>query len=192
VSALELRFDQHFAVFLMPTMRGTDIGSKKRYAGAIYKEGGTLELVLRGLEAVRTDWTPLARRVQKQLLERVFTNQPWESWLVGLREDLVKGRLDRELVYRKRLRRDLDAYGAAPPHVRAARMKETATGEVAEGEIEYVMTSKGPLPIEQVGRGVVIDYAHYLDKQLAPACDVVLPLLGTSFTRLCGTQLSLF
>ncbi len=192
VSALELRFDQHFAVFLMPTMRGTDIGSKKRYAGAIYKEGGTLELVLRGLEAVRTDWTPLARRVQRQLLERVFTNQPWESWLVGLREDLVKGRLDRELVYRKRLRRDLDAYGAAPPHVRAARMKETATGEVAEGEIEYVMTNKGPLPIEQLTKSVAIDYAHYLDKQLAPACDVVLPLLGTSFSRLCGTQLSLF
>lgn len=190
-SALELRFDQHFAVFLMPTMRGTDVGSKKRYAGAVYKEGGTLELVLRGLEAVRTDWTPLARRVQRELLERVFTNAPWESWLVDLREQLVRGKLDRELVYRKRLRRDLDAYGAAPPHVRAARMKES-TGEVAEGEIEYVMTSKGPLPIEQLTRAIPIDYAHYLDKQLAPACDVVLPLLGTSFAKLCGTQLSLF
>ncbi|MBX7194336.1 MAG: DNA polymerase II [Sandaracinaceae bacterium] len=191
VSALELRFDQHFAVFLMPTMRGTDVGSKKRYAGAVYKEGGTLELVLRGLEAVRTDWTPLARRVQRELLERVFTGQPWEGWLVDLREQLVRGKLDRELVYRKRLRRDLDAYGAAPPHVRAARLKES-TGEITEGEIEYVMTSKGPLPIEQLTRGTPIDYAHYLDKQLAPACDVVLPLLGTSFARLCGTQLSLF
>ena len=192
-SALELRLDQHFAVFLMPTMRGTDVGSKKRYAGAVYKEGGTLELVLRGLEAVRTDWTPLARRVQRELLERVFTNTPWESWLVDLREQLVRGKLDRELIYRKRLRRDLDAYGAAPPHVRAARMKESA-GEVAEGEIEYVMTHKGPLPIEQLAAspGVVIDHAHYLDKQLAPACDVILPLLGTSFAKLCGTQLSLF
>jgi DNA polymerase-2 len=142
---------------------------------------------------VRPDWTPLARRVQREILERVFTNTPWESWLVDLREQLVRGELDRELIYRKRLRRDLDAYGAAPPHVRAARMKESA-GEVAEGEIEYVMTHKGPLPIEQLAAspGVVIDHAHYLDKQLAPACDVILPLLGTSFAKLCGTQLSLF
>lgn len=195
VSALELRFDQHFAVFLMPTMRGTDIGSKKRYAGAVYDANGGLELVLRGLEAVRTDWTPLARRVQRELLERVFTDAPWEAWLLGLRDALVKGRLDDELVYRKRLRRDLDAYGAAPPHVRAARMKQSG-GEPAEGEIEYVMTSRGPLPIEQLAQarreGVTIDHAHYLEKQLAPACDVVLPLLGTSFARVCGTQLSLF
>ncbi len=194
VSALELRFESHYQVFLMPTMRGTDIGSKKRYAGAVRKDGGTLELVLRGLEAVRTDWTPLARRVQRELLTRVFTNEPWESWLVALREDLVRGRLDRELVYRKRLRRDLDAYGAAPPHVRAARMLEgeSSPAEVSRDEVEYVMTMRGPIPVELLDRATPIDYGHYLDKQLAPACDVILPVLGTSFARLCGTQLSLF
>lgn len=193
-SALELRFESHYQVFLMPTIRGTELGSKKRYAGAVRKEGGTLELVLRGLEAVRTDWTPLARRVQRQLLERVFTNEPWESWLVELREDLVRGRLDRELVYRKRLRRDLDAYGAAPPHVRAARMlsEGSSPGELARDEVEYVMTMRGPIPVELLDPATPIDYAHYLDKQLAPACDVILPVLGTSFARLCGTQLSLF
>jgi DNA polymerase-2 len=194
-SALELRFDSHFQVFLMPTMRGTDVGSKKRYAGAVRKEGGTLELVLRGLEAVRTDWTPLARRVQRALLERVFTNEPWEGWLRQLREDLVKGRLDHELVYRKRIRRDLDAYGAAPPHVKAARMlsEDAGPAEVGLDEVEYVITTRGPVPIALLDRAATpIDYAHYLDKQLAPACDVVLPMLGTSFARIAGTQLSLF
>lgn len=195
-SALELRFDAHYHVFLMPTMRGTDVGSKKRYAGAVRKDDGTLELVLRGLEAVRTDWTPLARRVQRELLERVFTNEPWEGWLRQLREDLVRGRLDRELVYRKRLRRDLDAYGAAPPHVKAARMLREEGVDDADGgpaEVEYVMTTKGPVPIAKLDpRAGPIDYAHYLDKQLAPACDVVLPVLGTSFARVAGNQLSLF
>jgi hypothetical protein len=29
-------------------------------------------------------------------------------------------------------------------------------------------------------------------KQLAPACDVVLPFLGTDFARIAGQQMSLF
>ncbi len=61
-SHLELRFESHYLQFLMPTTRGTDRGSKKRYAGLVRASGGELSLVVRGLEAVRTDWTPLARR----------------------------------------------------------------------------------------------------------------------------------
>jgi len=43
-----------------------------------------------------------------------------------------------------------------------------------------------------VGRGSSpIDYRHYLDKQLGPALDVVLPILGSSFERVAGEQSSL-
>ncbi len=34
-SALELEFETHFGRFLMPTIRGAEQGSKKRYAGLI-------------------------------------------------------------------------------------------------------------------------------------------------------------
>ncbi|MCY7144482.1 hypothetical protein MK512_12115, partial [Streptococcus gordonii] len=34
-SALELEYETHFCRFLMPTIRGADTGSKKRYAGMI-------------------------------------------------------------------------------------------------------------------------------------------------------------
>lgn len=188
-SALELRFESHYTRFLMPTMRGTEVGSKKRYAGAVVKKGQT-EIVVRGLEAVRTDWTPLARRVQRELFRRVFANEEWKSWLRALREDLFHGKLDDELVYRKRLRRELDAYGAAPPHVRAARMLQDEPGDLARHEVEYVMTVHGPEPIELLKSA--IDYGHYAEKQLAPACDVVLHVLGESFGHVAGTQLSLF
>lgn len=191
-SALELRFESHYEWFLMPTVRGSDVGSKKRYAGAVRK-AGALQVVLRGLEAVRTDWTPLARRVQAELLRRIFHEEPWEDWLRELRGELFRGALDAELVYRKRLRRDLDAYGAAPPHVRAARLSQDDASGIGLDAIEYVMTTRGPLPLDRLGEpGSSIDYDHYIEKQLEPACDVVLTVLGTTFARVAGAQLGLF
>ena len=153
----------------MPTTRGTERGSKKRYAGTVRKPGGESHLVVRGLEAVRRDWTPLARRVQLELLRRVFADEPFEEWIMALARDLVAGRLDEELVYRKR-RRDVET--------------STAT------ETEHVMTTRGPEPLDQ--RSAPIDYDHYVGKQLAPVCDVVLLPLGTAFERLAGAQTSLF
>jgi DNA polymerase-2 len=206
VSRLELRFESHWLRFLMPTTRGAERGSKKRYAGVVRGADGATRLVVRGLEAVRRDWTPLARRVQVELLRRVFEGEPFEAWLLEVARDLRAGRLDAELVYRKRLRRDLDAYGGAgggagsgaPAHVKAARLLTAAEGESAgeasaesgASEIEYVITTRGPQPT--AARSAPIDVDHYVDKQLAPVCDVVLPFLGTSFDRIAGRQTSLF
>ena len=176
----------------MPTTRGTERGSKKRYAGLVRSAGGELALVVRGLEAVRTDWTPLARRVQRELLRRVFVGEPFEAWLEQTVRDLASGRLDDELVYRKRLRQGLEAYAneGTPPHVRAARMRGAESTETRATEIAYLVTTRGPEPA--ASRRSPIDHAHYLDKQLAPACDVVLPFLGTSFEAVAGLQRSLF
>jgi DNA polymerase-2 len=189
-SYLELRFEAHYVRFLMPTMRGASRGSKKRYAGTVRKDDGTVALVVRGLEAVRTDWTPLARRVQRDLLERVFQDEPFEEWLRAVARDLAAGALDAELVYRKRIRRNLEDYAeeSVPPHVRAARMREGPGQD--RSTVEYVMTTRGPEPLES--RRSPIDHAHYLEKQLAPACDVVLPFLGTSFEAIAGRQRELF
>jgi DNA polymerase-2 len=190
-SFLELRFDALFLKFLMPTMRGSDKGSKKRYAGTVRAKSGSTQLVIRGLEAIRTDWTPLAREAQRELLERVFAGQPWEEWLLSLRERLMRGELDQQLIYRKRLRRGVSDYASVPPHVKAARLlEEESDDDAPASDVEYVITSKGPEPLSL--RTGPIAYDHYLEKQLAPAVDVVLGILGTSFERVAGTQLSLF
>jgi DNA polymerase-2 len=184
-SDLELRVDAAYAKFLMPTTRGSERGSKKRYAGL--KRSG--ELVIRGLEAVRTDWTALARDAQRELLRRVFAGEPWQAWLLQLRSDVLAGLLDDQLVYRKRLRRDAADYASLPPHVRAAQLA-TPEGEQTASDVEYVITRSGPEPLSRLT--APIDHAHYLERQLAPAVDVVLRLLGTSYEREAGEQLRLF
>ena len=189
-SHLELRFESHYLRFLMPTLRGAERGSKKRYAGLVRAKDGGSSLVVRGLEAVRTDWTPLARRVQRELLRRVFADEPFEAWLIDTARVLEEGGLDDELVYWKRLRQKLSEYGsgAVPPHVRAARMR--ATQERNPSAVEYVITIHGAEPADE--RRSPIDRDHYRTKQLAPACDVVLPFLGTSFEEIAGMQRTLF
>ncbi|HJL06464.1 MAG TPA: DNA polymerase II [Polyangiaceae bacterium LLY-WYZ-15_(1-7)] len=190
-SRLEVEFETHYARFLMPTMRGSTTGSKKRYAGTIEGAGAGVgegtRLVFKGLEAVRTDWTPLARRFQRELFRRVFAGEPYAEWVRRLSGQLFEGELDGELVYRKRLRRDLGSYAeqGAPPHVVAARQLERPGREV-----EYVITTHGPQPIGRVS--APIDYAHYMQKQLAPAGDTILHFLGESVEHLGGRQLSLF
>ncbi|MEO8877333.1 MAG: DNA polymerase domain-containing protein, partial [Polyangiaceae bacterium] len=189
-SHLELKFEAHYLRFLMPTMRGTSRGSKKRYAGWVRKKNGEPALVARGLEAVRTDWTPLARRVQRELLRRVFSDESYVEWLNEVTGDLARGALDAELVYAKILRRKLDDYASegAPPHVRAARLR--SGDEQRDTQVAYVMTTKGPEPASD--RKSPIDHDHYLVSQLDPACDVVLGLLGTSFETIAGMQGNLF
>ena len=184
-SFLDLEFETHYRRFLMPTTRGSDKGSKKRYAGTL-GEGEDTRLVVKGLEAVRTDWTPLARRFQRELLLRVFTDEPWRAWMAALARSVRNGELDDELVYRKRIRRRLDEYESnVPPHIVAARKLGRNVRE-----IRYVITSRGPEPIELPhGR---LDYDHYISRQLAPAADSVLHFLDTDFATVAGQQMTLF
>jgi DNA polymerase-2 len=201
-SALELEYDVHFRRFLMPTVRGSDEGSKKRYAGLCTGADGSDEMIYKGLETVRTDWTPLAQQFQQGLYERIFKGQPYEDYVRDYVARTLAGDLDELLVYRKRLRRALDDYERnVPPHVRAARIADEhhiRLGRPAQyrngGWIRYVMTTAGPEPLDvrEGGAGSPIDYAHYLEKQLEPVADAILPFMGDSFGRLTSPQGALF
>lgn len=122
---LEIEFDTHYGKFFMPTIRGSDVGSKKRYAGLSIDANGKEEMVYRGLEMARSDWTLLARQFQEGLLSRIFRGEPYKEFVTGYAQDLLAGRKDDLLVYRKRLRHRLDAYQVnVPPQVRAARIAD--------------------------------------------------------------------
>jgi DNA polymerase-2 len=54
---LEIEFDTHYRQFFMPTIRGSDVGIKKRYAALSTDAAGKEEMVFRGLEMARSDWT---------------------------------------------------------------------------------------------------------------------------------------
>ncbi len=185
-SHLEVEFETHFLRFLMPTVRGDRTGSKKRYAGLVRKPSGDVSLIFKGLESVRTDWTPLARGFQRELYRRVFLNEPFEAYVRELLEDLLDGKLDEQLVYRKRLRRPIDDYlKNVPPHVQAAKKLTKPTRWV-----RYVVTANGPEPVTD--EFPKPDYDHYRERQLAPAADGILRFVDTSFAELTDQQMEFF
>ena len=195
---LEIEFDTHYAKFFMPTIRGSDVGSKKRYAGLSVDAQHREEMVYRGLEMARTDWTPLARQFQEGLLSRIFHGEPYRAFVADYARSMLDGRMDALLVYRKRLRHRLDAYQVnVPPQVRAARIADAHNARVNRpqqyqngGWIQYVMTQAGPEPLE--ARRSRIDYGHYMVKQLQPIADAILHPLGDSFGALTTAQRGLF
>ena len=187
-SFLEVEFEAHFLRFLMPTVRGERTGSKKRYAGLVRTKSGEPEVVFKGLESVRTDWTPLARTFQRELYRRVFLDEPFEPYVREVLDDLLAGRLDDQLVYRKRLRRPIAEYTHnLPPHVQAAA-KLARPGRW----VSYVVTRSGPEPVTGTAPPPRPDYEHYRERQLAPAADGILHFLGTSFSQITDTQLRMF
>ena len=197
-NALELEYETHYQRFLMPNVRGAEVGSKKRYAGLVMHADGTRQMVYKGLESVRTDWTPLAQLFQQELYRRIFQREPYQDYVRDYVARTVNGALDDQLVYRKRLRRPLEAYERnVPPHVRAARMADEFNREQGRplqyqngGWISYVMTNSGPEPLET--RRSAIDYEHYVTRQLQPVADAILPFLQDDFSRLITTQQTLF
>jgi DNA polymerase-2 len=190
-SHLELEFEKVYARFFMPEVRSGETGSKKRYAGLIggaSGEEGELELV--GLEAVRRDWSAVARRFQRELLARVFHDQPLAEFVREFVAALRAGRYDDELVYRKAIRKPLAAYTkTTPPHVKAARKQAEGAGRI----VTYVMTAAGPEPAGETTAPP--DYEHYVSQQLRPIADAVLRWVGEpEFDEIIGArrQLSLF
>nr|WP_246873985.1 DNA polymerase II [Pantoea ananatis] len=196
-SALELEYENHFCRFLMPTIRGAEQGSKKRYAGLI-RAGESERMVFKGLESVRTDWTPLAQQFQQELYSRIFHRQPWEDYVRNTVAQLLAGELDDRLIYKKRLRRPLNEYERnVPPHVRAARLADEQNRKLGRplqyqtgGRIRYVIATSGPEPVE--ARTTPLDYDHYVTKQLQPVAEGILPFVDGDFATLITGQLGLF
>jgi DNA polymerase-2 len=197
-SRLEIEYETHYSRFVMPTIRGSDTGSKKRYAGLVEREGAEPEMVFKGLEAVRTDWTPMARQFQRDLYRKVFDGEEVEGFIRDTTERVKAGEYDSELWYRKRIRRRLDDYKKnVPPHVQAARKADEwlkSQGKPARyqrgGWVQYALTTNGPEPQEH--RVSPFDYEEFIERQLAPIVDGILHFQGKSFESIVDQQLGLF
>ena len=183
-SFIELRFEKAYRRFIIPPIRHFHAsedssepdnsgavresrGRAKGYGGYLLHPDGSLTVEVKGMEAVRSDTTPLARRLQLELLELVFSGCTEQEFRerVGLTIfELRSGTLDDELVYRKRLTRYPETYtSSTPPQVKAAR----ALGwKKRRGTVEYLWTVNGPEPTA-LPHGKP-DYDHYVESQVYP------------------------
>lgn len=179
-SRLELEFEKLYLKLFLPQVRQGTGGARKRYAGLLdSKDGGNIEFV--GMEVVRRDWTALAKEVQRELYQRLFSGLPVAEYLADIVKKVRRGEVDELLVYRKNLRKDMEEYTATtPPHVVAARKSTRSSQRL----ISYLITTAGPEPIENVQHP--IDREHYVEKQIKPVTEPILATLGLDFDRVIG------
>jgi DNA polymerase-2 len=197
-SYLDLEFEKIYYKFFLPPVRSNTSsegkgfrGRAKGYAGLLVPvsqlkgapqsevQSGWIEVV--GMEAVRRDWTDLAKGFQIGLLAHMFRESELDiirDFIHRILKKLNDGELDEKLVYSKSLRKPISGYKRSiPPHVRAASMLDN---EDQHGIIQYLWTSNGPQPKSKAT--APIDYNHYVDKQLKP--------IFQSFTEVLHTDLN--
>src|SRR5579863_8089805 len=179
-SRLELKFEKLYRRLFLPHARHSMRGASKRYAGL--RHGDAADSVeFTGMEVVRRDGTALARQVQRELYERLFTDQAVDAYLAQIVRQVRDGELDDLLVYRKNLRKDAGQYTeTTPPHVAAARKSMQPVGRL----VSYVVTTAGPEPMDNIQHP--IDREHYVLKQVKPVAEPVLETLGLDFDRVIG------
>lgn len=178
-SRLELKFEKLYLKLFLPRSRHSTRGASKRYVGLRDGDMDNIEFI--GMEVVRRDWTALAKQVQRELYQRLFTDQAVDVYLADVVKRLRQGDLDEALVYRKNLRKDAEDYTATtPPHVAAARKSTQPAGRL----VSYVLTTAGPEPIDNIQHP--LDREHYVLKQVKPVAEPVLETLGLDFERVIG------
>ena len=177
-SKLELKFEKLYVRLFLPQARHSTRGASKRYVG-LRHGSDTVEFV--GMEVVRRDWTALAKQVQRELYQRLFSDQAVDRYLADVVKQLRNGALDDLLVYRKGLRKEAEEYTATtPPHVAAARKSTQPAGRT----ISYVMTTAGAEPLDNLQHP--IDLEHYVQKQVKPVAEPVLATLRLDFEKVIG------
>ncbi len=156
------------------------------------------ELVFKGLENVRSDWTQLAKDFQYDLYAKVFKQQPVKQFIRDVIATVNSGAVDHKLVYKKRLRKPLSSYTKShPPHVKAAILADTLNAEQnrplqyqRNTTISYVITVNGAQTNDMISSP--LDYNHYIDKQIRPIAESILPSIGLDFNDIVDDQMMLF
>ena len=168
--------------------------AKKKYAGLL--DNGELDVV--GMEAIRGDWSNLARNVQNEVLRLVLEDaNPTraKSYVMDLTKDLESAKVPKSsLVIWKTLTKRPDEYEVNAPHVEAARKMAKEGWPVSVGDkVGFIITKKtGKLyqkaePHFKVSLDQV-DYDYYVRNQIVPAAVRVLEVFGIAEDDLLGTR----
>ncbi|MFB6174860.1 MAG: DNA polymerase domain-containing protein [Candidatus Nanohalobium sp.] len=185
---MELEFEGFFKRGFF-TSKDSGEGAKKKYA--LIDEEGNMKIT--GFEQVRRDWSPIAKRTQKEVLRKVLEDDVDEAFEVAKEriEQLKQGEIPIEdLKIYTTLTKPPEEYESTSPHVEAAKKAKQRGEEIQEeSTITYVITSTGHSISD---RAEILEYAedydadYYIENQVIPAALRVLKVFGYTEDQLKG------
>ena len=189
---LEFRANYKSGLF-MEKKSGVGGGAKKRYA--LLTAGNSL--ILRGLEAIRGDWSDLAKKTQREVLRIILSEQNVEK-AAELIKEKIKQVGERkvslaDLVINVNLTRPLASYATNSPHVVAARKAKEKGYPVQKGFLVRYIRTNGPEKVKLAEDATLEDYDidYYTEHQLLRATYKIFELFGYGVEKLKGGQATL-
>lgn len=178
---MELEFVKSYRSGLfVQTKSGTT--AKKRYA-LLDNDGNIL---VRGFEKVRRDWSKLAKDTQEKVLEAILKDND-QNKAVKIVETVIerlrKGKVEmKELVIYTQITKPLEQYEAIGPHVSAAKKFVQKGHVIKPGQVIGYVVTKGMGSISN--RSEPVEYAenydpeYYIENQIVPAAMRILNAVG--------------
>jgi DNA polymerase I len=162
----------------------------KRYAGI--QTNGSLDIV--GLEAVRGDWSDIARRVQEEVLMCILKDQSTERAVQTVSETislLREGEVSmNDLIIRKTLTKPIEKYRVRTPHVEVARQLMKEGWDLSLGDKVAYVIAKGSGALFKRARPPnrlrpdEVDYEYYVENQVKPVAMRILERLSVNEAQL--------
>lgn len=159
--------------------------TKKRYA--LIQDD---KIVVKGLELVRRDWAPVAKKTQEKVMMAILRDGSPDKAAKIIKEvidQIKKGDTPlKDLVIHTQLTKNPDKYQQRAPHVLAAKKAIARGRKVGRGSIIRYIVIKGRGPISQRAEPLedadVANYDpnYYIDNQVLPAVSRIIDSLGYS------------
>ncbi len=189
---MELEYEGTYKRALFVSIKDSDSGAKKKYA-MIDKDN---RIMIKGFETVRRNVSPIAKRVQQEVIRMVLEDKEPKKAYEYVRntvQDLADKRVaTEELAIPTKLTKPIEAYDSIGPHVAVAKRMKAKGMEVYPGMIvSYVVTpgkdkirDRAKLP-EEVKQGEY-DAEYYINNQVVPAVETILDVFGYGSEELTG------
>ncbi|MFH1332210.1 MAG: DNA-directed DNA polymerase [archaeon] len=179
---MELELESMYPRGIFVSKKSEATGAKKKYV--LLNEKG--ELIVKGFESVRRDWSRLAKDVQKKVFAMILKENNKEKaiqYVKDIIKDIRNRKFDMEdMIIRTQLQKNLDDYQRRGPHVAVAERMSANGMHVGIGTtIMYVVTpGKGPIRDRAKPPQEAQDYdaEYYINNQIIPAVGPVLEVLG--------------
>lgn len=187
--SMELEFEGFYPAGIFVSAKMSGSGAKKKYA--LLSEEGYMKI--KGFEAVRRNWSPIAKEVQERVL-RIILKEHDVKKAAKYVKDIIKKVENKEVPLKKmiiitKLQKPIESYESIGPHVAIAKRLQAKGHEVAPGTtLEYVITpgtgkirDRARLPDEVSDNDY--DPEYYIKNQILPSVDKILEVLGEDILK---------
>lgn len=181
---MELEYEGHYPRGIFVKSKGKDVGAKKKYA-LISDEG---EIKITGFETVRRNWSPIAKKVQKEVIKIVLKENDSNKALKHVKkiiEELRKNKIKIEdVVMTTQLQKNIEEYVQIGPHVAVAKRMKAKGLNVSSGSMIKYVVVKGKGMIRDRARAIddmkneKYDSDYYINNQVVPAVEGILSVFG--------------